>query len=206
MPKAVDIDERRGAFVAAAWDVIASEGLSAATLRKVANEAGCTTGSLTHYFPDRASLLIEALRRAHYAAGARMVRAAGEAKSPAERLRAILLEALPLDAERLREWRMWVAFWAETANDATLKAENARRYAEWREVMEDAIAPFASGDELAALTTHIVALVDGLGIQVALADQRGGELDQAQRICVAAIERQIASICPSPAQGGEDRW
>ena len=53
MPKSVDPTQKRAAFVAASWDVIAAEGLRGATLRRVAAEAGCTTGALTHYFSDR---------------------------------------------------------------------------------------------------------------------------------------------------------
>ena len=78
---------------AASWDVIAREGLKAATLRRVADEAACTTGALTHYFADRKSLLIDALRAVHYQAGARMIEAAGRASSDLERLRALLREA-----------------------------------------------------------------------------------------------------------------
>lgn len=202
MPKAVDVDERRRTFVAAAWDVIASDGLNAATLRKVAAEAGCTTGSLTHYFPDRVSLLIEALRSAHYAAGARMFGVASSAKSPEERLRAILLEALPLDDKRLREWKVWLAFWAESAQDAELRDENARRYAEWREVVEDTLSPFcAAKDQLDARATHLMALVDGLGLQIALAGQRTRDLKRTQEACLNCIDQILAEILRSPEEG-----
>ena len=103
MPKSVDIEEKRAEFVHASWDVIASEGFEAATMRRVAAQAGCTTGSLTHYFPDRRTLLIEALRGAHYQTGKRMVEAA-EGRAGFSRLYAVLLESLPLDAVRMREW------------------------------------------------------------------------------------------------------
>lgn len=36
LPKIVDLEERKTQFVTASWEVIASEGLSAATLRRVA--------------------------------------------------------------------------------------------------------------------------------------------------------------------------
>ena len=120
MPKSVDPIQKRAELVSASWDVIAAEGLKAATLRRVAAEAGCTTGALTHYFRDRRALLIDALRSAHYQAGGRMADAASRAASDLARLKAVLLEALPLDAARLREWRVWLAFWAEAMNDSEL--------------------------------------------------------------------------------------
>ena len=49
--------------------VIATEGLRGATLRRVAAEAGCTTGALTHYFADRQALLTAALQAAQRQTG-----------------------------------------------------------------------------------------------------------------------------------------
>ncbi|MGH3177968.1 MAG: TetR/AcrR family transcriptional regulator, partial [Streptosporangiaceae bacterium] len=50
MPKVVDHAARRAELVDAAWRVIAEEGLEAATMRRIAEAAGCTTGRVTHYF------------------------------------------------------------------------------------------------------------------------------------------------------------
>ena len=47
MPKVVDHAVRRAELVDAAWRVIAEEGLEAATMRRIAEAAGCTTGRVT---------------------------------------------------------------------------------------------------------------------------------------------------------------
>ena len=188
MPKSVDPSQKRAELVAASWDVIASGGLKAATLRRVAAEAGCTTGALTHYFTDRQSLLTDALRTAHYQAGARMGEAAQCASSDLERLRAVLLEALPLDEPRLREWRVWLAFWAESMNDPGLAEENARRYAEWRALLLEVVGPLtrspAHADEEVA---HLIALNDGLGLRVARHNEGNSALATLQRECAATL-------------------
>ena len=198
MPKSVDPEQKRAEFVAASWDVIASEGLKAATLRRVAAEAGYTTGSLTHYFSDRRSLLVDSLRAAHYQAGARMVDAAEHAASASERLAAVLHEALPLDAERLREWRVWLAFWAEAMNNPELAAENDRRYAEWREMLRDLVAPlFESAAQTDHQVAHLIALVDGLGLRIARLsrDMEGvPALASRQRECRETLSRHLAAI------------
>ncbi len=188
MPKSVDPNQKRAEFVAASWDVIASEGLKAATLRRVAAEAGCTTGSLTHYFSDRRSLLIDALRAAHYQAGARMLEAAEQAPSELERLKAVLLEALPLDEPRLREWRVWLAFWAESMNDAELAEENARRYAEWRALLQELVGPLTrNAAQTEEEVAHLVALIDGLGLRVARHTEADAALEAQQRECAATL-------------------
>ncbi len=188
MPKSVDPSERRAELVAASCEVIATEGLKGATLRRVAAEAGCTTGALTHYFSDRRSLLIDALRAVHYQAGGRMAEAARRASSDLERLKAILLEALPLDEPRLREWRVWLAFWAESMNDAELAEENARRYAEWRELLQEVVGSLTRhGAQAEHEVAHLVALVDGLGLRLARHTEGDAALEAQQRECVDTL-------------------
>ncbi len=192
MPKSVDPSQKRTEFVAASWDVIAAEGLKGATLRRVAAEAGCTTGALTHYFTDRQSLLIDALRSAHNQAGARMLDAAKRASSHLERLKAVLLEALPLDESRLREWRVWLAFWAESMNDAELAEENARRYAEWRELLRELVGPLTrKAAQTEQEVAHLVALIDGLGLRLARHTQGDAALEAQQRECGATLMRYL---------------
>lgn len=192
MPKSVDPSQKRAELVAASWDVIAAEGLKGATLRRVAAEAGCTTGALTHYFPDRRSLLRDALRTAHYQAGTRMLEAARSAASDFERLKAVLLEALPLDPRRLREWRVWLAFWAESMNDAELAQENARRYVEWWDLLKQVLGPLTpSAAEREHEIAHLVALVDGLGLRVARQPHDDAALRAKQRECSETIMRHL---------------
>lgn len=170
MPKVVDHDERRAQIVSATWDALASVGLEGSTMRAIAERAGCTTGRLTHYFDSREEILTAALREVHDRAGARMIRAADGASGP-EALRAVLLEALPLDDERRLEWRVWLAFWAQAAVDANLRAENDQRYAEWRHVLDRLLREVVPGlrpAERAARVDDLVALVDGLGLQATL--------------------------------------
>jgi AcrR family transcriptional regulator len=195
VPKAVDRTEKRAEFVAASWNVIASEGLRAATLRRVASEAGCTTGSLTHYFPDRRSLLIDSLRSAHFQAGARMLETAKQAPTDFERLEAVLLEALPLDKPRMREWRVWLAFWAEAMNDPELAKENTRRYAEWRSMLSDLVSPLvANTADADHEVDHLIALIDGLGLQLARDVDDGAALEALRRDCACTLARVLSRL------------
>src|ERR687893_149557 len=56
MPKQVDHDARREELAAALWHVVTREGIEAASIRRVAAEANCSTGSLRHYYDAHASL------------------------------------------------------------------------------------------------------------------------------------------------------
>ncbi len=121
-----------------------------------------------------------------------MAKAAAVKSSDFDRLEAVLLESLPLDETRLREWRLWLAFWAESMNDAELAEENARRYAEWRALLFERIRPLArSAQETKNEVEHLIALIDGLGLRVARRTQPDSELEVQRRECRATLRRYL---------------
>lgn len=193
MPKTVNWDQRRAEFTSASSDVIAEKGLRATTLRVVAATAGCTTGALTHYFPDRRSLLIATLRAVQSEAGERMRKAAANASTDYERLRVVVLESLPLDRVRLREWRVWLAFWGESVNDEALGVENARRYAEWRRILWTLLEPLCGVEPSAEYeVAHLMALTDGIGLALALGHSGGSESDSLVADSEAVVIRHLS--------------
>jgi len=169
MPRLVDHDARKRELLDASLALVASEGIEAATLRRLARAADCTTGAITYYFEGRDALLVAMLRRAHQTTGARMLRAAGRGASPRDRLWAVLMEALPLDPERLAEWRVWLAFWGAAAGNPALVEENLARYAEWRALLQTLVRDLAGTEaDLPLRVDALMGLIDGFGLQIAL--------------------------------------
>ncbi|MCZ6853143.1 MAG: TetR family transcriptional regulator C-terminal domain-containing protein [Gammaproteobacteria bacterium] len=169
MPKQVDHAARRRELVEASWDVIARDGIEGITLRKVAAAADCTTGRIAHYFSGRDELILSALRAAHTRAGKRMVEIANTDPNAVERLRRVIREALPLDAKRLQEWKVWIVFWNAAAANRDLAKENERRYNEWEALLTRLIAQISGQRGAAAHAITLMALIDGLGIRASLA-------------------------------------
>jgi AcrR family transcriptional regulator len=100
MPKRVDPVERRRLLTDALSRIAARDGLDAVTMREVAAEAGVSVGFVQHYFGSKDELLLAALREVAEQVGERV--AAAVAALPAgagerRRIRAILLQFLPLD-------------------------------------------------------------------------------------------------------------
>lgn len=169
MPRIVDPEQRRREIVDACWQSVVADGIEGATMRRIAELAGCSTGRLTHYFADREAILVAALETVHEQAGARML-AVTRRRHGLAALRAVLLEALPLDEVRTREWSVWLAFWGRAAVDDRLRAEHERRYAEWRALLRRTLRQaVTAGDigavDLAVETDRLVVLVDGLALQ-----------------------------------------
>lgn len=53
-----DREAKRAELLKAAIAVIAHEGFAAASLRKVAQRAGCTTGAVTYYFANKEAMVV----------------------------------------------------------------------------------------------------------------------------------------------------
>ena len=191
MPKQVNTAEKRSEFISASIDVIATDGLSAASLRRIAEEASCTTGSLMHYFKTRKELLLETLRSVHWSAGSRMRNAINAGGSHEEILLQVLLESLPLDDTRLKEWRVWLAFWAASMDDKELTKENTRRYKEWFQMVRSLIRPVVVTINLDEKTDEIIALIDGLGVGVARQRTSLSRLKKAQDNCSRLLNNYL---------------
>ncbi|MEP7174448.1 MAG: TetR family transcriptional regulator, partial [Aestuariivirga sp.] len=57
-------EERRRQICDVLLDVVAEAGISAVTIRGVAERSGWSTGVISHYFKNRQDLLLGGLRRA----------------------------------------------------------------------------------------------------------------------------------------------
>jgi AcrR family transcriptional regulator len=195
VPKVVDIEVKRAQFVAASLDVIASEGLTAATMRRIATRAGATTGAITHYFAGREALLLETVRSAHYAAGARMQDAAQPCISASDRLEAVVLQALPLDAVRMREWRVWAAFRGALPGNSELWTANEVGYANWRGYLQTLLKPLCTdADSARREASLLVALVDGIGFRLASMTASAEALAAEQKCAEADILAYLSGV------------
>src|ERR687896_488353 len=109
MPKIVDHAERREQLAAALWRVVVREGIDAASLRRVAAEAGWSVGSLRHYFPSQSELL----RFAMELVVRRVTQRVAELPQHKDPLRVAPLprpHSPPRDAARRAEMEVWLAF------------------------------------------------------------------------------------------------
>lgn len=172
MPKVIDVEQRRSELARAAGRLIARKGISAATMRDVAAEAGLTTGALTHYFADKRDLMLHTFRES--LGGRKQVRAERAERDPRAALVQSLEGALPVDADRRRHWMVSVAFCAEAEGDTDLMAVQQQEYREYKAHLASLVrtAGIAKGAAAAALAERLVACADGIAVQ-ALFDPQG---------------------------------
>ena len=197
MPKLVDVDARRKDLLEAVWRIIPRSGIAAATTRAIAREAGVSNGVLSHYFPDKDSLLIEALRTAYNQAQSRM-RDVTRGLVGLDAVRAIMVEALPLDEKRLVEAQIGVSFWGlALGNERLLEVMRAEWERFW-DVLSFRVDEARSLQQLAAnvrpdnLTHELIVLVEGISAQAVLYPKRV-PADRQIEILDSVLERASAS-------------
>ena len=118
-------DDRRLQVSDAAWRVIVREGLDRTSMRAIAQELGCTTGVVTHYFRNKDDLLLFALHQVTARLQNIMAGAVQEADGSG-RLVALLSAFLPIDRERKEIVQVWVAFLGYAVGRDGLMAEHRR--------------------------------------------------------------------------------
>lgn len=124
MPAKVDADERRGRLVLAAAELIADEGIAALTNQRIADRLNASTTIVTHYFRSKRELVLHTYETMASRSRARVEQAIASSTDP---LAASLHALLPLDAETLVEWKVWLAYQAMSVGDRELTAIWAAR-------------------------------------------------------------------------------
>jgi AcrR family transcriptional regulator len=110
--------------------VLTARGFLGLTVRAVAAELGTSTSVVTHYFASKRELTAFALDLLDRRSAERPRRSADPGLP---RLRAALLDMLPLDAATAAANRIWVASWDAALSDEGLRTAHAARYRASRE-------------------------------------------------------------------------
>jgi AcrR family transcriptional regulator len=167
MPVSVDREERRALVVTVASRLIAEAGLDAVTVRDVAEAAQCSTAIVSHYFHNKRELLFLT-----YNSSIERCTARSQPAMAAGDLRGVVVELMPLDEERLIEWKIWLAFWAKAVADPEIAEIQRRCVMQARgnilHVLEKLAARGAltSGVDLEDEARRILTAIMGLAIQV----------------------------------------
>ena len=177
----VDPAERRAEIVSAAFGLLADGGVEAATMRRVAAAADATTGRVTHYFGSRVELLVAALSEVDRRRVGRI--AVHDHLDPAARLRAVLMERLPLDTRRLDEVRVWLAL--AGTNIPEVRDELRDQSVRWDRLVRSLITAARLPDEG---TASVAALVDGLAVRLTIDSTR-----RARQTAEAALDAGLAN-------------
>lgn len=169
MPRVVDPAAQREAVLRATWRTIAAHGLAGATVRRIAEEAGVSTGFIHHWFQGKHEVVASALALSNQQSAERLAARAGSLRGLAA-LRAVIEAVLPLDEERRLEWLIWVSFWGEAGANPELAREWRAGRDAWHEILERRLREAqADGEILPDLdpgheADRLAVLIAGIGL------------------------------------------
>jgi AcrR family transcriptional regulator len=168
MPKSVDHEARRAELADALFAVIERDGISAATIRGVAAEAGWTRGVIGHYFDNRDDLLLFAYREG-------LTRALDSWRPQVglpslDLLTQWLLASMPLDRTSTLNYTIYLAFAEKAAESPGLGLAVATESERFDDVTRGYLTDcLAQGSLTPPLPTDkaadvLITLVDGLSL------------------------------------------
>jgi len=170
---------RRAQVFRAATEVIARETFTGTTIRKVADEAGVSTGTVNHYFVNKRAMLIETLEHMGTVWNDDLRRAVDQATPGRDRLDALMEAAAPTNATNRVRWKVWTAAWSEAVASPELRAELRRSRERWLSLLGEKLGLInqeLNGPDIDALDVArtFTALLNGLIVQMLASD---GALD-----------------------------
>ncbi|MER5726856.1 TetR/AcrR family transcriptional regulator [Streptomyces sp. NPDC002138] len=176
MTKAERALETRERILTAACEVIADIGFENVSMRKVAEHAGVSKALLHYHFDTREKLFAEAMTHSFAQTGAD-AEAADDGAPAAVVLARILRSMLPSDADLRQDWKLWQELWVRAQRDPAARHLAVDLYDQLHTWVGGAVEQgIASGEftdcDVAALSTLVLALCDGLGIRLMLDDPR----------------------------------
>jgi len=175
VPRLIDHAAREVEVAEAAWRVLSTRGVGALSVRTVAAEAGLATGSLRRAFPTQDALLVFSLQLVARRVQARVRALDLTAPAPAPQT-AVLLELLPLDAERRLEMEVFLHLGSLSAGGGPLREVYDSAHRELAEAARSMLtslveAGWARADlDLPLEARRLHALVDGLALHLVRQD------------------------------------
>lgn len=120
MPKIVDHDEKRKQIAEAAWNIIGKEGVEKASIRRVASEAGMSSGALRHYFSTQDEMLLFIMNY-YLEEGKKRSQNIEWSENPVQAVEEVLLELVPIDEEKKIETSVWWILALRSLTSDTIK-------------------------------------------------------------------------------------
>jgi AcrR family transcriptional regulator len=166
----VSAKSARERILDAAVERIASDGIDAVRIARIAMDARVSTALVHYHFATREALLAEALEHSFETAGD-VSDEGGEGGDSAARLRAMIDQCLPLPGELERDWVLWVELWLRAVRHPELRPTAAKLYKRMNVWFRQAIEEGGFGDvDAGAIADRTLALIDGFGVRALLGD------------------------------------
>lgn len=169
----------RGELLRLTRAVAVERGFEALRFSDVADATGVPVSSLQYAFGTRDALVREVLRAGVGEELARLQTAVEQELDPWTRIETFIRLGISIDDDHRREgWLLWMEYWRAASRDTALREESAQVARGWRLLVRRAvddgvtIGDFVIDGTAEEVAASLVALVDGLSLQVEVGDGR----------------------------------
>src|ERR1700761_3115492 len=170
MPKLGMESRRRRQLIDATIASIHEVGLAESSLSRISARAGVSTGIVHHYFEDKAELLESTLRVLGTNLRRSVVRRLNAARTPAERLMAVVDGNIGPDQFTPEGVSAWLAFWAQVPTNAQLARVQHVIISRLHDNLVHALK-LMGRDDAREIASVAEALIDGLWLRAALSNK-----------------------------------
>jgi AcrR family transcriptional regulator len=191
---------RREEILAVTCEVVRERGFAHTRMSDVAHRLGVSPPLVVYHFGSKDALLAEAFAFASRNEIEDLNAIAASTDSPIERLDALLVAGVGPSTRA--SWALWIDSWGEALRSPVLRKTWRQLDDRWRAALERVVQDgmvtgvFLPGDA-ADLASVLAALIDGLGVQVALSSsRRAASLDQARRVADRLLG--VSAVRPHP--------
>lgn len=167
-------EQRRRRILEAAVDVVRERGFANTRVVDIAGTADTSPGLVLYHFGSLQGTLTQALTAAENDFYAELDDVLAAAAGPVARLR-LMAELAAGSGPAVGDWVLWLELWVRALRDPDARTTREALDRRWRATLRGVVDEgVTSGDftvaDPAATTVRLASLMDGLAIQLALAD------------------------------------
>lgn len=177
---------RRKALISAAIDAIHDRGMGQVTMGEIARRAGVSAALAHHYFGGKDRLLLATMRHLLTELGEEIQTQLAAARTPEERIGAIIRGNFSACQFRPAVISAWLAFYVQAQNDMEARRLLRIYTRRLKSNLLHALSELTTRDRAEAVAEMAAALIDGLWIRRSLAE---AEPDAAG--AAALVERAV---------------
>jgi len=167
MPRVGMAPLRRTQLIDATIQCIHEEGVGRSSVQRISRRAGLSPGIVAHYFDDKEGLLVATLSRLNKRLSDEMIRRMQSARTPRERLWAIIdahFEPVHFAPDTVDAW---FALWGKVREIPDLARVHRVYEARLRSNLRHAVRPLVAPERVEMVADSLGAMIDGLWAKAA---------------------------------------
>jgi betaine-aldehyde dehydrogenase len=202
LPRDEAEDARRVQLVEVTIDSLAEVGFVGTTLAEIAGRAGVSPGLVAHYFGDKDGLLNAAFRKLARVVAVKMRERLALARTPRQRVQAVIDANLGPENFDRRIGTAWVAFWGQVLHFEELKRVQRAYQRRMLSNLRGDLRRMMPGESAHSLAAMIAAMIDGVWLRAALSEWQEADSESARALLTAFVDGRLRELVRAPEAEG----